>query len=323
MNKNRKNPLLVAAIMAFTAVGIVPARENVTAIANFEIVNHKGLPVPDVTVSSTFRYITKNPYSRKYQKVDGITDAKGNVSLTGETYGRLDYEVYSPAIYSASRRLAFKGSTLSEKVVVYPKLNPIPLVAMKGVKKKFPVIGEEVGFDLLKVDWMPPYGAGERQDIVLLAKGEMGPDREFLGQTYWSTMSVKFPGPGNGIRFMTNRNTSSPSVMRSEYKAPAAGYLSSAVFESFNGFKAKTRYRKAEVQYIRIRRGKKDSMAGLYGKIYGNMIEMTEEGPVLVLEYLFINPTPGDRNVEFDPTQNLAADYNPVVPAKSLKVEIP
>ena len=50
---------------------------------------------------------------------------------------------------------------------------------------------------------------------------------------------------------------------------------------------------------------------------------MNDAGPQLVISHLFINLEEGSRNVEFDPNQNLAAEYQPIVPAEALKVDLP
>ena len=324
MNRTQKTKRLFLVCALILAQSNLFAGRNVDATINYQVVDLRGRPMPDITVKTTFRYMSMKPYGRRHRVLEGTTDSRGRLTQQGETYGRLDYEISGPDLYDTSCHLYSKVATLNQKVTVRPKVNPIPMFALKGVEKLIPIQGQPVGFDLLKADWMPPHGQGEVADLVVVAQSQWGPLKDYE-QTYWSTLEVNFPGRGNGILFSPNRTEQFQSVLRSDYAAPLAGYLPNVVFEDTELYEKKTAYKYADVQYFRIRseRGLNGKAGGHYGKIYDNLIEMTEKGPVLVLSYLFINPTEGSRNVEFDPNQNLAPGYQPVVPAAAFKVDLP
>lgn len=301
------------------------AKKNVDADLSFSVKDLKGRPVEGATVSVRFRYMSQNPYGRRSTYGTGTTDVKGAASLFGKTYGRIDYEVSGPEHYATKHQIYFKGTTRAESVLVRPKVNPIPMFALKSIHKLVPAQNTELGFDLMKADWMPPHGRGEVQDLTIKAAGNMGPitleERKF-----WSTMAVTFAGKYDGLVPMPRRPLGAQSAMRSDYEAPKRGYKKTANFEHTQNMSKKTDYESADVSYIRIRSPQDSSASGgLYGKLYGNLVEMTEEGPCLTLSYLFINPAPGSRNVEFDMTQNLAPDYlsNVAAGAACFKVDQP
>jgi hypothetical protein len=306
--------LLVCASSSFAE------RKSFEAEINFGVKDLKGRPVADAAVDARLQYFSSSkPYGRRVQEVSAITDTQGKAVLSGQTYGRMDYKVSAPEFYTTQYRVAFSGSKRAENVILWPMVNPTPMIALKAVQKLVPIQKEPVGFDLVKADWMPPHGTGEHQDIVIVTDGKYG------SESHWSTLEVRFEGQYNGIQSMPLRPNGPWSVLRSEHEAPGTGYLSSTVFEDTVGFSPKTAYKYADVQYFRIRSesGLNGTVGGHYGKIYGNMVEMTRGGPALMLDYIFINPTERDHNVEFDPSRNLAPDYNPAVSDVNFQVDLP
>lgn len=315
MNLKYKTASMLAILALAPSMGLAARNKPVTI--NLAVKTLQGAAVQDAQVRANFRYATAKPYGRHDRWVEGLTDPRGQWTATSETYGRMICKVENPGSYESTVNIAARSGSVTEQVILRPIKAPVPLIARKDIRKLVPEKGLELGFDLVKADWMPPHGKGEIQDVIIKADGKQGE------LSFWSTLQVKFDGAFNGIKAMPNRYEKAKSALRSDYLAPRAGYRATAEFESTEGVKAKTRYKYSDVHYIRIRSGKSGGSKALYGKVYGNMVQMTEKGPVLVLSYLFINPTPGSRNVEFDPTHNLAADYNPEISARSLKVEIP
>ena len=90
------------------------------------------------------------------------------------------------------------------------------------------------------------------------------------------------------------------SQFRSAYQAPEKGYLRSLTHEWVrkpNKPDVNTRKRTRNY-YIRVRTKldeKGNVISAHYGKIYGDFMNFTH----------YLNPTPNDRNVEFDPKKNL------------------
>lgn len=159
-----------------------------------------------------------------------------------------------------------------------------------------PVLNEVVGFDLMLGDWVAPYGRGGHKDILF--------KKSFSGTSnndYNSKLVVSFPNPTDGIQeFGLSMPNNQGSYLRSPHEAPAEGYSPMLVRENSAtpGKSAQFDYDEKKNYFFRVRtvldeNGKIKS--ALYGKIYGDFMQFT----------YYLNPTPNDRNVEFDPKQNL------------------
>ena len=219
--------------------------------------------------------------------------------------------------YSSSSVCFSDQSVLDEKVVLRPIKKPVAMAAVKDVKKPIPVFGQALGFDLVKLDWMPPHGEGEYQDALITAEGKWT-----SSENYWSTLKVEFVDRNCGVAKMPKRPDWPRSLMRSDYEAPFVGYQKSVDFEiNRTEEPARTQYEHADVHYFRIRA--KTPQTALYGKIYGDQLKMNRKGTYLVFQYYFLNPEAGSRNVEFDPEQNVAAEQMPHLDAKLFNVDLP
>jgi hypothetical protein len=189
-------------------------------------------------------------------------------------------------------------------------VNPIPMFARSFVNSRprlqVPEFGKVVGFDLLKGDWVAPYGKGEIADLhVKLAVIDLGQRKIDRGPMFDATFSVTFANAGDGIQEFFSHPREG-SALRSPHSAPATGYSNVLVKTSFE-HETESHYEKREDQNyffrVRTRRDKAGNIiAALYGKVYGD-IGYSSKGTLRFLYYL--NPTPNDRNVEYDPTKNL------------------
>jgi hypothetical protein len=90
------------------------------------------------------------------------------------------------------------------------------------------------------------------------------------------------------------------SLYISAYEAPVEGYTSAiSLYRNVRGTKAESNDDKHFLYYFRIRTQTNEMgqvTNALYGKIYGQINGSFS---------YFLNPTPNDRNVEFDPKKNL------------------
>jgi hypothetical protein len=111
---------------------------------------------------------------------------------------------------------------------------------------------------------------------------------------------VRFPKDGDGIREFTVPDVEKGSALRSPHEAPADGYQSELTREvgAHPGQPSKFDYDPNRIYFFRVRtvldeQGKVKST--FYGKIYGDFMQFC----------YYLNPTPNDRNIEFDPKRNL------------------
>ena len=176
--------------------------------------------------------------------------------------------------------------------------------------------GADVSYDLLKNDWLPPLGSGERGDVSFFCKktvlGEE-PHRYPNGigiltnQFYRCDVKVTFSGKGNGMI------ESMPSKLAGIKLrvAPETGYAPERT--CWRGRMSRTEYKdnfeEDRCYYIRIRTEFDESdnvRKAIYGKIYGDFkLEDKKDGIKDVSFLYYLNPTPNDRNLEWDRKNNL------------------
>jgi hypothetical protein len=201
---------------------------------------------------------------------------------------------------------------------------------------RIPVEGNWAGFDFKVGDWVKPYGEGVTADIQFRYEKEfMGfaesrhrtleerresykrrcknegieyteeGFREFTGQ--WdSKFEVTFPGEKEGIQLVEDQ-FNVHSVLRMPHEAPAGGYQDGLTVEKLHT--DEPRIARRDIGYFLRTRVKLDKDGEIesahYAKIYGE-IEFLPTGYVYF--HYYFNPTPNDRNLEFDTKRNLFGD---------------
>lgn len=213
-------------------------------------------------------------------------------------------------------------------------INPVPLY-VKTARKKYreanvrnytvwkkhqglsatnnvPVIKDiSFSFDMIKGEWLPPHGNGEYEDIRFTfnetvlgwIKGR-GYDGTYMTKKYRVDVVVAMPGEGNGVVEMPSNKGSGIKIRTVPYN----GYINT--FSRWKGWFGggdgiKTDCDKNRNYAFRIRT-KYDASGNVesayYGKIYGDFNIKDVEG----VEFLYyLNPTPNDRNLEWDMKNNL------------------
>ena len=158
----------------------------------------------------------------------------------------------------------------------------------------------------MKGDWVAPSGRGEIADLhFTLSVTDLGQRKIDRGPMFDAVFSVTFTNDGDGIQeFFSHPRTG--SALRSPRFAPEIGYSNVLVKTAYE-HEAESHYAKREDEnyFFRVR-SKRDQHGvvtnALYGKILG-FLSFDREKNVSFTYYL--NPTPNDRNMEFDPNQNL------------------
>jgi hypothetical protein len=186
-----------------------------------------------------------------------------------------------------------------------------------------PEFDREYGFDLMMAEALPPLGKGKVADFKFTISGY------HHGESHYDmSLKVRFNNPEDGvIEFLTSQRLASyepintGSLLISDYEAPEAGYVRNierhlkrdsieTELESNVDFRRNFYFRT---------RTKTDPegriISAHYGKIYGDFqfsAANKDWGYVSTLALLttYFNPTPNDRNVEFDTKRNLNPDGN-------------
>lgn len=174
------------------------------------------------------------------------------------------------------------------------KRNPVAL-DYKTVESRMPVYGEPLGFDLVKNDWVVPYGKGVRSDMLLTYS-----EKEEASGAGRYTLTLGFPDFGNGVYV---RQMDKYSQFLSDYVAAHDGY-STALNFVYERTKDKTindvRIDESKMLVFRIRSqvdGKGGIQSAQYGKIYGPF--KFADGPQRFIRFsYYLNPVVNDPNIE-------------------------
>lgn len=250
-----------------------------------------------------------NPGLLEWDKIQGLTDANGMfVASHPDTRSiSLGIHVEKTGYYHSYRNHEFAKFQDSDParwnpsvtLVLKRKENPIPMyakwivlnpLALKTVGKPPVSFSETLGYDLMLGDWVAPYGKGQTAGIILT---EQFNKQSITDYDYKLTMT--FPDAGDGIQEYITPDLEEGSALRSPQKAPTDGYQPQLIRESYHhpGQPGKSDYDENRIYLFRVTL----SDGVHYGKIYGD----PEQMPFCY----YLNPTPNDRDIEFDPEHNL------------------
>ena len=261
-----------------------------------------------------------------------VTDGKGVCHLSGKTNtGKASVEVREPpsGYYKANGgSVEFKSKSLfgtwrPDNVVVTVALDrvekPVPLHVRnlsfppgKLVEEMSDMEKGPVSYDFLKGDWLPPWGSGEFADVVFrrLPREDCGVGVNGRGQTNQSfrdVVSVDFPGDGNGMVETFVSATSELKIRLSSIMGFKSHYEQSCGRgKDLQAYRMRDE-RKCFCFRIRTKYDEKGNVVeGYYGKIYGDVVmEWSYLGVSRVGFLYYLNPTPNDRNLEWDRKNNL------------------
>lgn len=185
---------------------------------------------------------------------------------------------------------------------------PIPMYARRmGAGKPFeiPIVGQDVGFDLVISDWVVPHGKGKNSDLIVHM------ERRFVDiYDFDCTLTIRFSNPKDGI-ISEPKPVRSGSFLRLAYQAPEKGYQSELVKKAFAHPPSKaitTGIDREQNYYFRVRTildDKGEIKSAYYGKIHGDF-EFARFAPNTGLKFTYyLNGKENDRNLEFDVKGNL------------------
>lgn len=272
-----------------------------------------------------------------------ITDKNGRCKLTGKTNtGKVGFVVNEPPSgYYPSRNVrlqlplniienmsAFFRDGPEELLRLDRIENPIPLYVRhaKAPRNNNNVVTWDgtnsiLKYDFIVGDWLPPVGNGSHADIVIATHLEIDGTlkiwRHVEDVTFYDFISrIEFTGEGNGLCEKKSDNAHSFIKIR---KAPETGYQHAKISrvgrkkrkEGPNIFPTYyDEYDKNHCYCFRIRSKFDDNgnlIEAYYGKVYGDFeIKAHINIGLDALGFLYyLNPTPNDRNLEWNMKNNL------------------
>jgi hypothetical protein len=265
--------------------------------ATIKVVVEDGNPIAgaNVAVSYTILPPPSDPNDRRYGEIKGATDTNGVfiASHTDSSWGlaiiveksgyyttHIGHDLYQPGQFDDKTVTASRNPTIA---LVLKKIGkPIPMYAKRNNQMIFPEYNKAIGYDLMVGDWVGPYGKGINADLFFTEK-HTDPQSDYI-------LSMSFPKPGDGIQEFTVPDAEKGSGLRSSHEAPVDGYQPEVSQTEMTNPNRNF--------YFRVRTKLDENgnvVSARYGKIYGDLAQFT----------YYFNPTPNDRNIEFDPKQNL------------------
>jgi hypothetical protein len=270
----------------------------------------------------------------------GMSGSGGEYAASGSGNNSVMIRVEKPGYYPAQLENLSKGKDHDVEVVLPRIIKPIPLYVLRIDSSRihadedviFPLQSQWIGFDLEAADWVEPHGKGKTADFLLRFKNEfkgwrdsiagdvdalMAESRDLakLRKEEWTMdkfkmragkwdglVEMSFPGDGEGILQESRFLAYSP--MKLPHLAPEDGYsptwnrevsnYRSTTLEGDTGFFLRTRVKRDQQGRI---------ISANYTKFIGKLHVRAYNGRLEFIYYF--NPTPNDRNLEFDPKKNL------------------
>jgi hypothetical protein len=295
-------------------------RHGAKAKYTFKIDDEKGKSVSNATLHVGFEL-----FIQQLGKVVGSTDTNGLFTAEGMTQWEVRCNVTKNGYYTSFWKifLGRDGQEVSSgrwqpwnptiPIVLREKRNPIPMF-VKRFEGRFRN-GEMVGFDCEKGDFVEPHGKGKVTDFIIHVNGS-GIKYEDMTKR----INLDSPDPDGGFIIL---KWYQHSAFKSEYLAPESGYAANLTADSSDDRTKKvnevvlyhggnlTRLDSGGEYLVFKSRIKRDDegkiISANYGKIYGEFElmgwEKTKEARVRFTYYF--NPTPNDRNIEFDGENSL------------------
>jgi hypothetical protein len=265
-----------------------------------KVIDEQGNPLSAAKAGIGF-YTNSQPAS-----IDGVTDSNGlfsasqDVGPSGAGY-LFGFSAEKDGFYTTRSGLNLDAKYDPAKwnptiTLVLKKVGkPIGMYA-KRVQQGPPVFNEPVGYDLMLGDWVAPNGKGISTDIIFTGKLDRKAKNDFDYK-----LTVSFPKADDGIQEFIVPEAEKGSGLRLPHEAPTSGYQTEVVktMSHHPGQGAKDDMNDPNRNYFFRVRTVKDHeghiVSAHYGKIYGDFMQFS----------YYLNPTPNNRNIEFDPKQNL------------------
>jgi hypothetical protein len=265
-----------------------------------------GLPAPN---SGSYRILSDK---------DGIAEFTGKTYFGKYAYGGTKLGYYAvrgvEGFFEASKNGKWQPWEQTLQVIMKPIKNPVPMY-VKKLNVFMPKLGEYIGYDLEKGDWVSPYGIGTKSDVEICVEGTWDNSLNFSG-----VLKLKFNEGGDGI-LAYDVDTKNRSEFIMPYEAPLTGYQPAWTWKYARTTENSPYARSVFVDesfpdrcYIFRVRSVVDAGGKLitanYGKIYGPVKFSPRANGKWVLDFVYYFNPDKTRNMEFDPKRNLFPDQN-------------
>jgi hypothetical protein len=313
-----KNKILISvgALLCVAAAGVVEKQfELPKAKVNVRMVDEQGAPVSGVNMRFVFAQARD---ANAIVNVNGVTDNKGEFTAEGYTDGVFGAYITKQGYYLGGVAIPvfrdvdalnhWKPWDATYEAVLRKVENPIPMYVRK-VSAEIPAANQPCGFDLMEADWVAPYGHGKTADFVITLTNRRLDS--FLD--YDVSATVSFTNRLDGLQETVLPKAYATSGFKWQRQAPDSGYQASfparaSWYPQGSGKLPVRTFKDDQAYFFRVRTAESNGqiVSALYGKISGGIILEPRETKLCKIIFLYyLNPTPLDRNMEFDLTKNL------------------
>jgi hypothetical protein len=326
-----RRSLWLLMLMSFWKTGECGAILMPQAAFRVKVVDEEGAPVAGARVGVTFygsmgagmgAGMTAHASVEKWTGTNGLCAFRGRCaasvgfSVTKSGYYGFNMDLSWPSEFTNIVMWRLQPWDVTYTAVLRRVVNPIPLYARRMDMLQAPSYDQTYGLDLMKADWVSPYGKGEVADFLVRVDCVFGEVPASGARVYDATCKIEFPNEGDGLQEVRCPwpVRAAESLLHLPRLAPEDGYSNKweAIVYAREG-RYHRPWREDDNYYFRVRTQKDEGgkiVHALYGKIYGPIeFWISTNGPLLKMTY-YLNPTPNDRNLEFDPKRNLFTDLN-------------
>jgi hypothetical protein len=303
--------ILLAAIAGATNIAVQHI-EWPKAKMTVQVIDEKAQPVKDAV--ATFYYM--NSSTKTTTDIKGFAVGEANCDLRGIGCNIRKEGFYlggTPDVKFHHNEILNHWEPWNEtyKVILRPIGKPVALYAKK-VRADIPVLGKPCGYDLEAGDWVTPYGKGMKKDLVFTIQTKEVRD----AGNYDAQGELNFKLPLDGMLETSVPEIGKGSAFRWERQAPENGYQSNFKLQNtwwkslhqkpIRSFKFGGK--EWEGYFFRVRTVEQNGkiVSAHYGKIRGGIEIEPRETPTCTITFTYyLNPTPNDRNLEWDQKKNL------------------
>ena len=299
-----------------------------------------GHPIPNIVVMASFgndngwkAWTEAAPINHDAQ----TTDVHGRCRLSGRTStgdvgcwvnaGQKDYYGTGSGIGFKLEKKDLLGVWQPDNLVATITLqrieHPIPLFIKRFENGGADYVNSDLfakgegclQLDLMKGEWLPPVGNGERADVVFtrLPHEDLGIGTNFNGRTaisYRDSMAVVFAGKGNGLEEVPCPDMAGLMIREAHMDGYRQEYLCWKGRMSDLKYSSHFDRRRNFVFRIRTQYDENGKIkSAYYGKIYGDIDFKKLIGSAVAVAApsfcYYLNPSENDTNLEWDMKNNL------------------
>lgn len=223
-------PLLLIMILGVFLMPATYVNASEMAEVIIKVIDEDKIPVEGASIEMCFHgdCLSKDA-------IYGLTDNEGLFKKMAESKdGTVRAGVSKEGFYTSTLREQFIQTKLGKwlpwdkEIIVKlrPKVNPVPMY-VRNRYVEIPAHGKEIGFDLMKSDWVIPYGQGVHADFIMRV------DRKYKNTAnFEATLTVTFSNKYDGIQVIKDDRGGVFSQGSRYYlprTAPETGYQSRLV----------------------------------------------------------------------------------------------